>query len=164
MKRIGVLSDTHGTWDDRYVQYFSECDEIWHAGDIGDLSVLEGLREICTVRAVYGNIDGAVLRRECPAEQVFEVEGAKILIRHIVGRPGKYSFGISTRLRAERPKILVAGHSHILMVKYDPTFDTLYINPGAAGTYGAQVVRTLIRFTIDQGIPKDLEVIELHSK
>lgn len=162
MIRIGILSDTHGTWDERYRQYFVDCDEIWHAGDIGDVSVLERLSEICTVRAVYGNIDGAMLRSDCPMEQLFDIGGVRVLMRHIVGRPGKYAWGISTRLRRERPDILVAGHSHILMVKYDETFDTLYINPGAAGTYGHQVVRTLIRLTIDEGKPKDLEVIELH--
>ncbi len=161
MKRIGILSDTHGTWDDRYATYFAECDEVWHAGDIGDLSVLQRLREICPVRAVYGNIDGQSIRNECPEEALFDIEGARVLMRHIAGHPGKYAFGITTRLRAERPKILVAGHSHILAVKYDPAFDTLYINPGAAGTYGQQLVRTLVRLTIAEGTPRDLEVVEL---
>lgn len=164
MKRIGILSDTHGTWDPRFAEHFRECDEVWHAGDIGELSVLQRLEEsVPIVRAVYGNIDGATIRRECPLEQCFEVEGCRILMRHIVGRPGRYRNGITTRLRLLRPTVTVAGHSHILFVGYDPLFQTLVINPGAAGTYGAQAVRTLIRLNLHEGKPSDLEVIELRK-
>ena len=162
MKRIGILSDTHGTWDARFAEHFEECDEVWHAGDIGDLSVLRQLQEVVpTVRAVAGNIDGTSIRQECPTELFFELEGCRILIRHIVGRPGRYQAGITTRLRALRPTITVCGHSHILLVGFDPIYDTLLINPGAAGTYGQQTVRTLLRLNLHDAKPSDLEVIEL---
>lgn len=164
MKRIGILSDTHGTWDAKIANYLSQCDEIWHAGDIGDRSVLEHMRALGKpLRAVYGNIDGAEIRRECPLETTFTVEGCTVYMRHIIGRPGNYKAGIPARLRTYKPTITVAGHSHILMVKYDADFQTHHINPGAAGTYGQQTVRTLILLTLDAGKPKELEVVELHA-
>ena len=161
MTQIGILSDTHSTWDDRFRQYFDKCDEIWHAGDIGDYSVLTKLQEVAPVRAVCGNIDGGAIRMDCPEQLFFEVEGTSILMRHIVGRPSRYARGIPTLLRQFRPTILIGGHSHILHVKYDPIYQTLFINPGAAGTYGQQTVRTLIRLTIEGNTPQNLEVIEL---
>lgn len=162
MKRIGIISDTHSHWDDRYALHFAQCDEIWHAGDIGCIDIIERLENVCpVVRAVCGNIDSGIVRRRFKEVEVFEVEGMKVMLRHIGGYPGRYSPGVPDRLSIERPHILVCGHSHILKVMYDNKFGLLHINPGAAGTAGWHTRRTLVRFTIDQGIPGDLEVIEL---
>lgn len=162
MKRIGILSDTHCIDDPRIEKHFAGVDEIWHAGDIGDVDTYRRLESIAPVfRAVAGNIDGAQLRRVCPELLVFETEGAKVVMTHIGGYPGRYSPGIRNLLMRERPRIFVSGHSHILRVMPDPELDLLHINPGAAGTHGWQKVRTLVRLAIDKGIPKDLEVIHL---
>lgn len=162
MTRIGILSDTHSCWDPKFAEYFADCDEIWHAGDIGDISVLQKLEDIgCKVRAVCGNIDHGEVRRSCPERLEFEVEGLKVLLTHIGGYPGKYAPGMLMRLRASRPALMVCGHSHILKVMHDPNLDLLHINPGAAGHHGWQRKRTLIRLTIDAGQPTNLEVIEL---
>ena len=164
MTRIGLLSDTHGWWDDRYLQYFSACDEIWHAGDIGSLEVAERLAACRPLRAVYGNIDGQELRRLFPQTLRFRVDGAEVLMKHIGGYPGHYDPSIAGSLLARPPKLFVSGHSHILKVKYDRTLGLLHINPGAAGRQGFHTVRTLVRFCIDQGQFSDLEVIELADK
>lgn len=162
MKRVGILSDTHGVDDDRIIHHFAGMDEIWHAGDIGDVDTYRRLSAIAPVfRAVAGNIDGAMLRRVCPELLIFETEGAKVVMTHIGGYPGRYSAGIAEILRRERPRIFVSGHSHILRVMPDPKLDLLHINPGAAGTHGWQKVRTLVRLAIDRGMPRDLEVIHL---
>ncbi|MCM1033987.1 MAG: metallophosphatase family protein [Odoribacter sp.] len=162
MKRIGLLSDTHGYWDDRYALHFKECDEIWHAGDVGDMSILTRLGEVApVVRAVAGNIDHGMVRRKCPELLNFELEGVKVLMTHIGGYPGKYSPGLKPLLRQYGTQLMVDGHSHILRVKYDHELNLLHINPGAAGVHGWQQVRTLVRFTLDNGAPHDLEVIEL---
>lgn len=162
MKRIGILSDTHSCWDDRYAVHFADCDEVWHAGDIGDASILQHLEEIVpVVRAVSGNIDHGDVRRLCPEVQEFEVEGVRVWMTHIGGYPGKYSPGVKKILRDERIKLMVSGHSHILKVIPDPELKLLHINPGAAGYYGWQKVRTLIRCTLDSGTISELDVIEL---
>lgn len=164
MKKIGLLSDTHSCWDDRYALHFAGCDEIWHAGDIGDLDVLLRLRAIAPVRAVSGNIDGMAVRHECRELETFTIEGLKVLMTHICGYPGKYSPGARRLLAEERPGLVVAGHSHILRVMYDSSLSLLYVNSGAAGYHGWQKVRTLVRFVIDSGAVRDLEVIELGSR
>ena len=161
MTRIGLLSDTHGWWDDRYLQYFEPCDEIWHAGDIGSLEVAQQLADFRPLRAVYGNIDGQELRRLYPQTLRFTVDGAEVVMKHIGGYPGRYDPSIAGSLLARPPKLFVSGHSHILKVKYDKTLGLLHINPGAAGRQGFHTVRTLVRFCIDQGQFSDLEVIEL---
>ena len=161
MKRIGILSDTHGYWDDRYLKYFEECDEIWHAGDIGTWEVADKLSDFRTFRAVYGNIDSGDIRRLYPRILRWNCEGADIFMKHIGGYPGHYDPSARTYLYANPPKLFICGHSHILRVKYDPTLKMLFINPGAAGTYGIQQVRTLVRLTVDKGEFKDLEVVEL---
>lgn len=164
MKRIGIISDTHGLVDARYATHFAECDEVWHAGDVGDYAVIEALRAIrpgITVRAVAGNIDGGDIRREFGEIACFDVEDVRVWMTHICGYPGKYAPGVRPYLRKERPLLTVGGHSHILRVMYDNEFSTLYINPGAAGHHGWQKVRTLVRLTIDGAQIKDLEVIEL---
>ena len=161
MKRIGLLSDTHGYWDERYAKYFAECDEIWHAGDIGSPELAMRLNDIRPLRAVYGNIDGGELRRTYTDILRWQCEDASILMTHIGGYPGKYDPRIRKQLLASPPDLFISGHSHILKVQYDPALSCLHINPGAAGLQGWQTVRTLVRFTIDGKQFKDLEVIEL---
>ena len=161
MKRIGLLSDTHGFWDDRYQKYFSECDEIWHAGDIGTVELAERLQQIAPLRAVYGNIDGGDLRHMFSEKYRFRCEDVEVLMKHIGGYPGHYDPSIRGSLYARPPQLFISGHSHILKVLYDKTLQCLHINPGAAGISGFHKVRTLVRFTIDGHEIKDLEVIEL---
>lgn len=161
MKRIGLLSDTHGYWDERYLKYFEECDEIWHAGDIGSKEVMDRLMAFKTFRGVYGNIDGQDIRKILPEINRFRLEDAEILIKHIGGYPGKYDSQIKKILNISAPTLFISGHSHILKVKYDKEYGMLHINPGAAGKYGFHTVRTIVRFSIEQGNFSDLEVIEL---
>ena len=161
MKRIGLLSDTHGYWDSRYLKYFESCDEIWHAGDIGSSELAERLAAFRPFRAVYGNIDGQDIRIQYPEINRFTIEGTEVLMKHIGGYPGKYDPSIRAQLFVRPPKLFISGHSHILKVKYDKTLGMLHINPGAAGKYGFHKVRTLVRFSIDRGNFSDLEVIEL---
>ena len=161
MTRIGILSDTHGFWDDRYLKHFEMCDEIWHAGDIGSMEVAEKLAAFRPLRAVRGNIDGGEVRQTYPEMNRFTIEGTDVLIKHIGGYPGKYDVSIRQHLFVRPPKLFVCGHSHILKVQYDTTLNLLCINPGAAGIYGFHKVRTLVRFAIDHGEFKDLEVIEI---
>lgn len=164
MKRIGLLSDTHGYWDDRYALHFAECDEIWHAGDIGTMELAERLSQLKMFRAVCGNCDGGDLRRLYPNVLRFQCEEADVLIKHIGGYPGNYDRSIRGTLFTRPPQLFISGHSHILKVMYDPTLQCLHINPGAAGLQGWHPVRTLIRFTVDGKAFKDLEVIELAEK
>ena len=161
MVRIGLLSDTHGYWDDRYLTHFKECDEIWHVGDIGSLEVADRLAAFRKFRAVYGNIDGREIRARYSEVDRFTIEGTEVLMKHIGGYPGNYDRSIRGQLFVRPPKLFISGHSHILKVLYDKTLGLLHINPGAAGKQGFHKVRTLVRFTIDQGEFKDLEVIEL---
>ncbi len=164
MKRIGILSDTHSWWDDKYVQYFSGCDEIWHAGDIGSEDIINRLESIAPVRAVYGNCDGGMMRRRFKEVETFTVEGVRVLMTHIGGYPGKYAPGMKSLLMKEQPKLMICGHSHILKVMPDRLLDLLHVNPGAAGKQGWQVVRTLVILTLDEGVIKDCEVIELGNR
>lgn len=164
MKRIGIISDTHGFWDDRYAHHFSDCDEVWHAGDIGDYSIIERLEEVVgRVRAVSGNVDHGMVRRKCPELMIFEVEGVKVLLTHVGGYPGRWSPGMKKLLKEERPGLMVDGHSHILKVIYDHELSLLHINPGAAGQQGWHKKRTLIRLVIDGSEMRDCEIIELNS-
>lgn len=162
MKRIGILSDTHGYWDDRFAAYFKDCDEVWHAGDIGDYSIIERLQEIVpVVRAVSGNIDHGMVKRKCKELEIFNVEGVKVLLTHIGGYPGRWAKGMKQLLRDEHIGLMVDGHSHILKVIYDKELHLLHINPGAAGTAGWHKVRTLVKLIIDEEDMRDCEVIEL---
>lgn len=161
MKRIGLLSDTHSCWDDRYLTHFNDCDEIWHAGDIGSMRIIEQLEAHRPVRAVCGNIDGPEVRFRFSEVARFTIEGCNVLMKHIGGYPGHYDPSIRNTIYKERPQLFVSGHSHILKVMYDKTVGCLHINPGAAGKQGWQQVRTIIKFTIDNGEFKDIEVIEL---
>lgn len=162
MKRIGILSDTHGYWDSRYSHHFKGCDEIWHAGDIGDYAIVERLQETApVVRAVSGNVDHGMVRRRCPELLIFEVEGVRVLLTHIGGYPGRWSPGMKKLLRDERIGLMVDGHSHILKVMYDKDLRLLHINPGAAGQQGWHRQRTLVTLTIDGTDMRDCAVIEL---
>lgn len=163
MTRIGLLSDTHSYWDERYLKYFEPCDQIWHAGDIGSTEIVERLEAFRPLKAVYGNIDGQDIRRLFPEIARFTVDGADVLMKHIGGYPGKYDASIRSTLFANPPRLFISGHSHILKVKYDKSLNLLHINPGAAGIYGFHTVRTLVRFCIDNGSFSDLEVIELNK-
>lgn len=165
MKRIGIISDTHSCDDPRFAAHFAGCDEIWHAGDIGDITVLESLRSVCpVVRAVAGNVDHGLVRRECPELLEFEVEGVKVLLTHIGGYPGRYAPGMESLLRRDGIRLMVAGHSHILKVMPDRRLNLLHVNPGAAGVHGWQRERTLVRLTLDSGTITDLEVISLANR
>ncbi|NVK26904.1 MAG: metallophosphoesterase family protein [Flavobacteriia bacterium] len=161
MKRILLLSDTHSYLDDRILHHAKQADEVWHAGDIGDLRVTDDLKEITTVRAVYGNIDNQQARAEWPLHNEFEVEGLKVWITHIGGYPGRYSPGISELMAVKRPGLFITGHSHILKVQMDKKHNLLHMNPGAAGIHGFHKMRTMLRFTVENGKVNNLEVIEL---
>lgn len=162
MKQIGILSDTHGYWDDRYAKYFSDCDEIWHAGDIGDYAIIERLSDVCPmVRAVCGNIDHGVVKRLCEPMIIFECENVKVLLTHIGGYPSKWAPGMKKILKDNAIQLMVDGHSHILKVIYDRELNLLHINPGAAGQQGWHKKRTLVKLKIDGADMKDCEIIEL---
>lgn len=161
MKRIGLLSDTHGCVDERYRLHFADCDEIWHAGDVGTAAVTDYLSEIAPVRAVYGNIDGQDIRLQYPEMLRFRVEDVEVLMTHIGGYPGRYDPRVHKLLMLRPPQLFVCGHSHILKAMHDKKLDILHLNPGAAGKYGFHAVRTLMRFVIDGRDIRDLQVIEL---
>jgi putative phosphoesterase len=163
MRKIGLLSDTHAYWDEKFAQYFDSCDEIWHAGDIGNEEILNKLQAVKPVKAVYGNIDGHLLRVSCPKILRFKIEGVEVLLTHIGGYPGKYAPEIRRDIYTRPPKLLVCGHSHILKIIYDKSLQMLCINPGAAGIYGFHSVRTLVRFIIDEENIKAMEIIELNK-
>lgn len=164
MKRIGLLSDTHSYLDPKVFKYFRECDEIWHAGDIGQVEVLDKLSNFKPTRAVYGNIDTAIIRKACPLHQRFMCEEVDVWITHIGGYPKRYSPSIKEVIKKNPPKLFISGHSHILKVLYDHDLGLLHMNPGAAGKHGFHHVKTLLRFTIDGKDIKDLEVIELGKR
>lgn len=164
MVKVGLFSDTHGYWDDKYALYFKNCDEIWHAGDMGSEELAERLAALKPLRAVYGNIDGQPIRSQYGKIAQFKVEEVNVLMTHIGGYPGRYNPEIRPLLYATRPQLFVAGHSHILKVGFDKSLNCLYMNPGAAGISGFHQVRTLLRFAIDGKEIKDLEVIELGNR
>ena len=161
MKRIGILSDTHSYMDNRIIHHLQGCDEIWHAGDIGDISVLEPLRQMAVLRAVHGNIDGGEVRREFPESLLFNVEGLTIYIIHIAGRPGNYPVRVKNEVLKANAGMLVCGHSHSCLVHKNPLTGLIHINPGAAGKHGFHKMRTMIRLSIGNGKAENLELIEL---
>ena len=161
MKKIGLLSDTHSYLHPKIFEHFKECDEIWHAGDIGNASIIDELAKFKPTRAVYGNIDGQEIRKMCPKNQRFMCEEVDVWITHIGGYPNRYSPDVRELIKKNPPKLFISGHSHILKVMYDKKLDVLHMNPGAAGKYGIHKVITMLRFSIDGKEIKDLEVIEL---
>ena len=164
MYRIGVLSDTHGFLDPEIAKYFKECDEIWHAGDIGDYELIIKLNRIAPVVAVYGNIDGGSIRSRFPGHQRQIREGLDIWMTHIGGYPGNYDSRVKPEIYENPPGLFISGHSHILKVMPDKHKGFLHINPGAAGRSGLHQVRTLVRFEIDNGRIGNLDVIELGKR
>jgi putative phosphoesterase len=161
MKRIGLLSDTHGRWDEKLANFFANCHELWHAGDIGNMATADTINDFKPLRAVYGNIDDSLVRTTYPEFLQFTCEGVKVLMTHIGGYPKRYEKKVITMLKSQKPNLFISGHSHILKVMYDKDYDLLHINPGAAGVSGFHVVRTAVRFTVDGDKMKDLEILEI---
>lgn len=164
MKRIGLMSDTHGYVDPKIYDYFKDVDEIWHAGDVGSLEVIDELTAFKPVRGVYGNIDDHLVRATWPKVLHFECEGMQVLMTHIAGKPYRYNPEAYTQIQEHKPGIFVCGHSHILLVQFDKTINALWLNPGACGYKGFHQVKTILRFTVDRGTVKDMEVVELGPK
>jgi uncharacterized protein len=164
MKKILLLSDTHGYIDERILHYAGEADEVWHAGDIGISEVTDKLKQVAPLKAVYGNIDGHEIRREFPLHQRFLCEEVDVWITHIGGYPGKYAPAIREEIRANTPNLFICGHSHILKVMNDKNLKLLHMNSGAAGIQGFHKKRTMLRFKIEGKNIIDLEVIELGEK
>ncbi len=164
MIKIGLLSDTHGDLPDQVFHHFKDVDEIWHAGDIGDIRVTDRLKAFKPLRAVFGNIDGTEIRSEFPEHNRFQIEGVTVLMTHIGGKPGKYSLPAKQVLDEKAPQLFVCGHSHILLVKHDPHFKMLWLNPGACGYKGFHAIRTLLRFTINGTKIEQMEAIELGKR
>lgn len=163
MKKIGVLSDTHCFIPPQVYTFFEYCDELWHAGDIGNLQTYNTLQNFKPVMAVFGNMDGYDLRYQIPQNQLFNCEGSKVLMTHIGGYPNHYDRSILPLIEKEKPDIFVAGHSHILRIMFDQKYNLLHINPGACGHQGFHQKATLVRFDIDNGTPKNLEYLEFEK-
>ena len=164
MTRIGLISDTHSYLDDSVFKHFESCDEIWHAGDFGDIKVADTLAAFKPLKGVYGNIDGRDVRSAYPEHLKFNCEDVKVWMTHIGGYPGKYDPKIRAGIRRDSPDLFICGHSHILKVMYDKNITCLHLNPGAAGKYGWHKVRTLLRFCISEEKILNLEVIELANR
>ncbi len=164
MKRIALLSDTHGHLHERLLHHVELCDEIWHAGDIGSIETLRALEEWKPVIAVYGNIDDSKVRAAVPEIQRFRCDAVEVLIKHIGGYPCHYDRSIASVIYTNPPKLFISGHSNILKIMHDPKYNLLHINPGAAGNSGIHKVKTLVRFIIDGSAIRDLEVIELERR
>lgn len=162
--RIGLLSDTHGFLDPAIFSYFSECDEIWHAGDFGPVEILDKLRGFKPLRAVFGNIDGAEIRASIPKDLDWECAGLKIYMTHIAGYPGAWDKHAKSMLDTLRPDLVICGHSHILKVMRDEGRSLIHLNPGAAGHNGWHIHRTMLRFRIDESRLHDLEAIQLGER
>ncbi len=160
MTRIGLLSDTHAWLYPGLFDFFRNCDELWHAGDIGDLATYDVLRGFKPLRAVYGNIDGQEIRSICPEVEIFMCEGVKTMIRHIGGYPGRYDRNAREIIERERPSLFISGHSHILKIIYDEREKLLHMNPGAAGRYGLHQMITCIRFVIEGENIRDVEILQ----
>ncbi|PWT95708.1 MAG: YfcE family phosphodiesterase [Bacteroidetes bacterium] len=175
MKKIGLISDTHGWIDDKTLSYLGDCDEVWHAGDFGSMDIANKIvdmgfvidnksdskPDVKILKGVWGNIDGKDVRLEFPEEQRWKTENLEVFMIHIGGYPDRYSKGIKEKLIQNKTQLFICGHSHILKVIYDQKINCLHMNPGAAGKQGWHKVRTLIRFVIDGNEIKDCEVIEL---
>ena len=164
MKKIILLSDTHNSLDKRFTKHFQNADEIWHAGDIGDIKIIDQLRMYSKVRAVWGNIDNHIIRSEFKENLFFKCEGMKVMMTHIGGYPGRYSKKIISIIEQANPDIFISGHSHILKVIYDKKNNLLHMNPGAMGDYGIHKVKTILSFIIEDEKVKNLNIIEFPRK
>ena len=163
-RRVGLLSDTHGYLDPQVLAFFTDCDEIWHAGDIGNLKVAHKLEAFRPMRAVWGNIDGPEIRDLYPEVQRFSCGGVKVVIIHIGGYPGRYAKGVGALLKADPPVLFVCGHSHILRVMPCPRLGLLHINPGACGKQGFHLEKTVVRFTLAEGKMSELQIGKLGAR
>ena len=161
MRKIILLSDTHGHLDEKILKYVRSVDEIWHAGDIGTAAVANGISKLKMIRGVYGNIDGHELRNQFPENQIFSCEGVKVLMTHIGGYPGRYSPRVRNLILVEKPQLYICGHSHILKIIQDRKNNLLHMNPGACGVQGFHKIRTILRFELNQGKIENLEAVEL---
>ena len=164
MTKILLLSDTHGYIDERIVEYAKQADEVWHAGDIGDLEVTDAIAKVKPLKGVHGNIDDHIIQKEFPLNNRFMCEGVEVWITHIGGYPPKYNSQVKKEIMMNPPKLFICGHSHILKVMWDKKLNLLHMNPGACGRHGFHQVRTMLRFVIDGTEIKDLEVVELGKR
>ena len=164
MKKIGLISDSHGFIDNRLIEILQDVDEIWHAGDIGPIDILDALPKDKKLRVITGNIDDHLARASFPDDLQFEVEGLKIYMLHIGGKPPRYATGVKTKLKEVNSAVFVCGHSHICKVEYDKTINCLYMNPGAIGHHGFHLVRTMLLFEITKGKIENLRVVELGKR
>ena len=161
MKRIGILSDTHCTLIPQLFDFFKDVDELWHAGDIGNIETADALAQFKPLRAVHGNIDDHVVRMQYPEDLFFHIEDVDVYMTHIGGYPGRYMPEVRRILQNKKPDLFISGHSHILKVMYDKQLNLLHINPGAAGNSGFHNKVTFVRMVIDGKTFKDLEIFEL---
>lgn len=164
MKKVLIISDTHSHLDEKLIKYIKEADEVWHGGDIGDYDLCEKIQKIRPLKAVWGNIDGADLRKTYNEHLVFHCEEVKVYITHIAGPVGKYNPKVREVIVNEKPDLFICGHSHILKVIFDKTYNLLHVNPGACGVHGFHQVKTAIRLEIDGKEMKNMEVIELGKR
>lgn len=164
MKNILLISDTHSHLDEALIKHINVADEVWHAGDIGNVTLTDAIKKIKPLKAVYGNIDDHELRKEFPKNLIFNCEDVKVFITHICGQPTNYLKEVKDILIAEKPKLFICGHSHILKVMYQKQYDVLHMNPGACGVHGFHQVKTVLRFVIDKDQIKDLAIIELGNR
>ncbi|MDP3352963.1 MAG: metallophosphoesterase family protein [Flavobacteriaceae bacterium] len=164
MKKILLLSDTHGFIDEQILKYVKQADEVWHAGDLGNIAVADEITKYKPLKAVFGNIDDAVIRTEFPLDNRFKCEDLDVWITHIGGYPNNYNTRIRQEIKENPPMLFISGHSHILKVIFDKKLNLLHMNPGAAGKSGFHTVRTMLRFSIIGKDIKDLEIIELEKR
>ena len=164
MKKILLLSDTHSHIDENILKYVKQADEVWHAGDIGNLQVTDAIQSIKPLKAVFGNIDDDKARREFPLHNRFSCEEVSVWITHIGGYPGKYNQSFKNEIQTNPPKLFICGHSHILKVQFDKKLNLLHLNPGACGIHGFHQIRTMLRFEIDRDKIQNLEIIEIGNK
>lgn len=163
MTRIALISDTHNYLDEEIISHLSLCDEIWHAGDFGSITIAEKIISATglPLKGVYGNIDGKDIRSQFPEILSYNCEQVKVFIKHIGGYPGRYAPGVKKEIEAAGAQLFISGHSHILKIMFDKSLNCLHINPGAAGKQGWHTVRTIVRFVIDGKEIKDCEVVEM---
>jgi putative phosphoesterase len=163
-QKIGLISDSHSYIDHKTLNYLQEVDEIWHAGDIGSLEVMEALPMGKPIRGVFGNIDDQEVQQEYPEWQEFELEDVRVSMIHIGGKPPRYSKGVKERIKAFGAQLFICGHSHICKVEFDKTLNCLYMNPGAIGQQGFHLMRTMLLFELDKGKIQNLRVVELGKR
>ncbi len=164
MKKILLLSDTHNYIDAQILKFVKQADEVWHAGDIGNIEVIDTIKELKPVRAVFGNIDDTIIRSEFPLNNKFTIEKVSVWITHIGGYPNRYDLRIKEEIQNNPPQLFISGHSHILKVQFDKKLNLLHMNPGAAGKHGFHKVRTMLRFEINEDKISNLEIIELAKR